>query len=68
MRNAEVVENPIKSEAMPTQINPAVVEKLRTDIIVLEKDAIDKQKLIDKLTADAVLLDDRIKDLEKLSS
>ena len=47
MRNAEVVENLIKSEVMPTQINPAVVEKLRTDIIVLEKDAIDKQKLID---------------------
>ena len=74
MKKAERTEKPIKVEVIPIRVQPATVAKLQTDVIALEKDVADKQKVIDKLQTDVTAqqqvsadIEQRITNLEGLS-
>ena len=74
MKKAERIEKPLNVEVIPIRIRPAAVAKLQTDVIALEKDVADKQKVIDKLKDDVTVqqqvaadIEQRITNLEGLS-
>ena len=54
----------IKTEVIPVTVKPATVAKLREDVTTLEKDAVDKQIVIDQLQADVASQKSRIDVLE----
>ena len=66
MKNAEVVEKPIKVEVIPATVKPGDFKKLQVEVAALEKNVSDKQKVIDKLSADLMALDARVGEIENL--
>ncbi len=56
----------IKTEVIPVRVKLETVEKLQADVIVLEKDVSEKQKVINKLQADVALQEERLESLEGL--